>query len=105
MAQVVKLAVAVAGLSAAAYAGTGDARIRLWPDRGALICDVTDPGVVTDPMIGRTVVSTGTARDRAVRMANELCDLVQTRSTADGTTTRIHTWRISPLTARYPAGH
>jgi hypothetical protein len=95
MPRVVKLAAAVADLAAAAHAETGDARIRLWPDRGALICDVTDPGVITDPMIGRTSTSTSTstARARAVRLANELCDLVQTRSTTDGTTIRIHTRR------------
>jgi hypothetical protein len=93
MPRVVKLAAAVADLAAAAYAETGDARIRLWPDRGALICDITDSGVITDPMIGRTSTSTGTARDRAVRLANELCDLVQTRSTTGGTTIRIHTRR------------
>jgi hypothetical protein len=109
MDRVVKLAAAVADLAAAAYAGTGDARIRLWPDHGALICDITDPGVITDPMIGRTTTnSTGTARDRAVRLANELCDLVQTRSTPDGTSTRIHTRRRTPTTSasgRAPAGN
>ena len=30
-------------------------------------------------------------RDRAIRLANELCDLVQVRSGPDGTTVRIHT--------------
>jgi hypothetical protein len=92
----VKLAVAVADLSAVAYADRGDARIRLWPDRGALICNITDPGVITDPMIGRTSTHTRTARDRAVRPANELCDLAQTRSTTDGATIRIHTRRRAP---------
>jgi hypothetical protein len=60
-------------------------------------------------MIGRTTTnSTGTARDRAVRLANELCDLVQTRSTPDGTSTRIHTRRRTPTTSasgRAPAGN
>ena len=41
-------------------------------------------------MIGRSG-DTGTARDRAAGLANELCDLVQIRSTPQGTTTRIHT--------------
>ena len=86
----VKLAVAAHEVAAAAYAGAGDARIRLWPDGAALVCEITDPGVITDPMIGRNG-DTGTARDRAAGLANELCDLVQIRSTPDGTTTRLHT--------------
>ncbi len=85
-----KLAIAAHDVAAAAYAGTGDARIRLWPDGTTLICEITDPGVITDPMIGRNG-TTGSARDRAAGLANVLCDLVQIRSSAHGTTTRIHT--------------
>jgi len=86
---VVKLAVAAHEVAAAAYHETGDARIRLWPDGAGLVCEITDPGVITDPMIGRNG-TTGTARDRAAGLANALCDLVQIRSTPDGTTTRLH---------------
>jgi hypothetical protein len=89
-AQVVRLAVAAHEVAAAAYHETGDARIRLWPHGTTLICEITDPGVITDPMIGRNG-TTGTARDRAAGLANALCDLVQIRSTEDGTTTRINT--------------
>ncbi len=87
---VVRLAVAAHDVATAAHTGTGDARIRLWPDGTALICEITDPDVITDPMLGRNG-TTGTTRDRAAKLANELCDLVQIRSTPHGTTTRIHT--------------
>ena len=90
-ADAVKLAVAVHEIAAAAYHDTGDVRIRLWTDRAALLCEITDPGRITDPMIGRTGCSTGTARDRAAGLANALCDLVQIRSAPDGTITRLHT--------------
>jgi hypothetical protein len=98
-AHAVKLAVAAHEIAAAAYHDTGDVRIRLWTDRAALLCEITDPGRIADPMIGRTGRSTGTARDRAAGLANELCDLVQIRSTPDGTTTRLHNTRPGP-TAR-----
>jgi predicted small metal-binding protein len=90
-ADAVKLAVAVHEIAAAAYHDTGDVRIRLWTDRAALLCEITDPGRITDPMIGRTGSSTGTARDRAAGLANQLCELVQIRSAPDGTITRLHT--------------
>ena len=89
-ADAVKLAVAVHEIAAAAYHDTGDVRIRLWTDRAALLCDITDPGRITDPMIGRTGSSSGTARDRAAGLANQLCDLVQIRCTPDGTAARLH---------------
>jgi len=50
----------------------------------------------------------GHRRDRAIRLANELCDLVQVRSGQDGTTIRIHTRRSARPTgsvkAEMPAG-
>ena len=58
-----------------------------------MLCEITDPAVIDNPMTGRvrrtrhgTVVD---RRDRAIRLANELCDLVQVRSGPDGTTVRI----------------
>jgi len=89
-AHAVKLAVATHEIACAAYPDVGDVRIRLWTDRAALLCDITDPGRITDPMIGRTGSNSGTARDRAAGLANQLCDLVQIRSNPDGTTARLH---------------
>jgi hypothetical protein len=45
---------------------------------------------MSDPMIGRSG-TTGTAWDRAAGLANDLCDLMQIRSTPHGTTTRTRT--------------
>ena len=45
-------------------------------------------------MIGRGAgIDPSSPRDRAVRLAYELCDLVQLRSGSAGTTVRIHSWR------------
>jgi hypothetical protein len=44
-------------------------------------------------MIGRAgLVGPSRGRERAIRLANELCDLVQIRSSATGTTVRVHSW-------------
>ncbi len=42
-----------------------------------------------------TIGSRTDRRDRAIRLADELCDLVQVRSGQHGTTIRIHTRRAS----------
>jgi hypothetical protein len=50
--------------------------------------------MVTDPMIGRgSAAGPSHSRDRAIRLANELCDLVQVRSGSAGTTVRVHSSR------------
>jgi predicted small metal-binding protein len=90
----VKLAAAVDEIALAVAGETGPVGIRLWHHRTAVVCEVTDPGRVSDPLIGRGPGIDGrTPRDRAVRLANELCDLVQLRSGSAGTTVRIHSWR------------
>ena len=90
----VKLAAAIDELALTAARDTGEVGIRLWHHRTAIVCEVTDPGTVDDPMIGRGAgIDPRSPRDRAVRLAYELCDLVQLRSGSAGTTVRIHSWR------------
>jgi len=98
-----ELAAAAAAIAAAAHHDSGRVRILLWQDRTAVLCEITDPAVIDNPMTGRSATpATGAdRRDRAIRRANELCDLVQVRSGEDGTTIRIHTPRstTAPATA------
>ena len=90
----VKLATAVDEIAVAADRDTGQMTISLWHEPTALVCQVTDPGIVTDPMIGRgSGAGPSQSRDRAIRLANELCDLVQVRSGSTGTTVRVHSSR------------
>lgn len=90
----VKLAAAVHELALAADRDTGQASVILWYQPTALFCQVTDPGMITDPMIGRgSTAGPSQSRDRAIRLANELCDLVQVRSGSAGTTVRVHSSR------------
>jgi hypothetical protein len=88
----VKLAAAIDQVAAAADQVSPDVDIRVWSEPAALICEVTDAATEHDPMVGRGVRS-HSARDRAVRLANGLCDLVQVRSGRTGTATRVWCWR------------
>ncbi len=66
--------------------------LQIWQDGAALICQIHDAGHVQDPLVGRRPDGKDNPRGRALRLANELCDLVQVRSGAAGTTVRVHTW-------------
>ena len=72
--------------------GSGSGDLRIWREDGALVCEVHDGGRFTDPMMGRVTPAWENEGGRGLWMANQLCDLVQVRSGAAGTTIRIHTW-------------
>ena len=55
-------------------------------------CEVSDDGVVPDPLAGRHQPAEDAAQGRGLWMVNQLCDLVQLRSGSQGTQVRIHTW-------------
>ncbi len=101
------LAAATDEIAAAAHHDTGEVEIRLWHEDTAVLCEVTDTTVIDDPMTGRSVAPTAGSRtnrrDRAIRLANEECDLVQVRSGQHGTTVRIHT-HVTPPPARNGCG-
>lgn len=70
-------------------AGAGGT-VRFWRRFDALIVEVHDIAMLNDPLAGRRAA--GKNHRNALWHANELCDLVQVRSTASGTTVRIHHW-------------
>jgi anti-sigma regulatory factor (Ser/Thr protein kinase) len=70
--------------------GRGVIRTWVWDDR--FVCEVVDQGVITDPLIGRIPPLPTATGGRGVWIANQLCDLVQVRSTASGTCVRVTTW-------------
>ena len=72
--------------------GRGSGLLRLWRTRDALVCEVTDEGVVADPLAGRITPGAEQPDGRGLWMVNQLCDLVQLRSSAAGTAVRVHTW-------------
>lgn len=86
------LAVAVSEVSTTSFSSSGPVRIRLWTEPDAVICDVAGGATFDNPMVGRSAAVAPDRRERGIRLANALCDLVQVRSRPEGSTVRLHHW-------------
>jgi anti-sigma regulatory factor (Ser/Thr protein kinase) len=64
--------------------------LRIWRDPGAVICEVSDQGRITDPLVGRHLRPTTANGGHGLRVVNEVCDLVELRSGKWGTAVRMH---------------
>jgi anti-sigma regulatory factor (Ser/Thr protein kinase) len=71
----------------------GKGSLRLWQENGTLICEVRDAGRFTDPLAGRRRPTPTQASGRGLWITNQLCDLVQIRSSPAGSVVRIHIHR------------
>jgi hypothetical protein len=67
--------------------------LRVWQDVDALICEVSDSGVIDQPLVGRELPAPGIEGGRGMWLVNQLCELVQVRSLATGTVVRLHVRR------------
>jgi anti-sigma regulatory factor (Ser/Thr protein kinase) len=74
--------------------GGGPGTLRTWYEPGTLICEVTGPGHITDPLAGRHPPSASSHGGHGLWLVSQLCDLTQQRTSPPGTTTRVHV-RIS----------
>ena len=72
--------------------GGGRGTLQMWHEDGAVICEITDGGHITDPLVGRRTPSLATDGGRGLWLANQLCDLIQVRSGPAGTTVRFLSW-------------
>lgn len=72
--------------------GGGSGTLRVWREPEALVCQVDDDGHISDPLVGRRAPGRGRDGGRGVYLANHLCDLVQLRSSGEGTTVRLVSW-------------
>jgi anti-sigma regulatory factor (Ser/Thr protein kinase) len=71
--------------------GGGTGTLRLWKDRGALICEVRDRGrIAQQPLVGRIRPGLGQSGGWGLWLANQLCDLVQLRELPEGSVVRLH---------------
>jgi anti-sigma regulatory factor (Ser/Thr protein kinase) len=70
--------------------GGGSGRMRLWREAGRVVCEVRDSGRLDDPMVGRRLPDRLSGGGRGLWIVNQLCDLVQIRSSVTGTAVRIH---------------
>jgi anti-sigma regulatory factor (Ser/Thr protein kinase) len=68
----------------------GDGTLRCWTEDGNLVCEVRDRGRIDDPLVGRTTPTKAQPGGRGVWMVHQLCDLVQLRTSAEGTVVRAH---------------
>jgi anti-sigma regulatory factor (Ser/Thr protein kinase) len=86
------LLLAVGELIANTLAHTGGpGALTIWATGRALVCQVSDGGHITDPLAGQ--LRPGPAQEgggRGLWVVHQLCDLVQVRSSAAGTTIRVH---------------
>jgi anti-sigma regulatory factor (Ser/Thr protein kinase) len=69
--------------------GGGGGEIRLWLDRETAQCEVCDSGRIADPLAGRAHPKFDQLDGRGLWLVNQLCDLVQIRSSDAGTVVRL----------------
>lgn len=70
--------------------GGGTGVLRIWDEDGGLRFQVEDRGHITDPLVGRTKVEPGASSGHGLSIVHQLCDLVELRSSPEGTIVRIH---------------
>jgi anti-sigma regulatory factor (Ser/Thr protein kinase) len=72
--------------------GGGKGELLTWVQPGALVCEITDRGRLGNPMVGRQAPSSEQGKGRGLWLANQISDLVQIRSTPQGTAARVYAW-------------
>lgn len=70
--------------------GGGRGIVRVWRTDTAVVCEVRDRGHIADPLAGRVRPSAEQLTGRGLWLANAVCDLVQIRSSRQGTAVRLH---------------
>ena len=84
------LAIAVTEVATNAVRHAGSpATLRIWNDRDAVVCDISDRGRITDPLAGRHLPAPDAESGRGLWLVNQLCDLVELRSGHWGTNIRL----------------
>lgn len=70
--------------------GGGRGVLRAWSAGDTVVTEVRDAGRIDEPLVGRRHPPRGQRHGRGLWLVNELCDLVQLRSSDAGTTVRVH---------------
>jgi anti-sigma regulatory factor (Ser/Thr protein kinase) len=70
--------------------GGAGGTLSAWRDDDRIVCEVAGAGTVSDPLAGRLRPSPDRLDGRGLWLANNVCDLVQVRSSAAGTVVRCH---------------
>jgi anti-sigma regulatory factor (Ser/Thr protein kinase) len=69
--------------------GGGTGTVRVWLTPAAIICEVRDPGRITEPLAGRVLPAMNSEGGRGLVIVNHLCDLVRLYTGESGTTIRL----------------
>jgi anti-sigma regulatory factor (Ser/Thr protein kinase) len=67
----------------------GSGVLRSWRTPEAVVHEVRDAGVLRDPLVGRRRPGVEEEAGRGLWLVHQLCDLVEVRSDATGTTVRV----------------
>jgi anti-sigma regulatory factor (Ser/Thr protein kinase) len=70
--------------------GGGCGLLRMWREPASVICEVIDHGWIERPLAGREAPRVDGPDGRGLWLANQFCDLVQIRTSADGSAVRLH---------------
>lgn len=66
----------------------GPGHLAVFGDDGHVVCEVRDPGQITDPLAGRRPADPAQPNGRGLLLVNDLADLVRVHTGPDGTTVR-----------------
>jgi anti-sigma regulatory factor (Ser/Thr protein kinase) len=80
-------------LSNSLYHAHDNGELRIWGEPDGLVCEVRDRGQIVHPLIGREEPALGQVGGHGIWLVNLVCDLVQVRSSEDGSTVRM---KMSP---------
>jgi anti-sigma regulatory factor (Ser/Thr protein kinase) len=70
--------------------GGGEGVVQIWSRDGKVVCEVRDNGVINQPLAGRVVPDPAKPGGFGLWLANQLCDLVQIRTSEQGSVVRLH---------------
>jgi anti-sigma regulatory factor (Ser/Thr protein kinase) len=70
--------------------GGGGGSMRVWFEDDAAVCEIRDAGFIEQPLAGREPPDPGKGGGYGLWLANQVCDLVQVRSSPAGTVIRLH---------------
>ena len=70
--------------------GGGSGSLRCWHDADRVVCEVRDQGWIREPLAGRRLPDPSETEGRGLWLVNQVCDLVQLRSSKEcGTVVRV----------------